>query len=85
MSDKRKARENVGPLRKKTGDLLTRDMKKAEALHHFFASVFTIKCSSHTAQVTDGKGRDWEDEEPPTAEAGLRPSKEPEGAQVHGT
>ncbi|GAB0194857.1 mitochondrial enolase superfamily member 1 [Grus japonensis] len=32
----------------------------------FFASVFTSKCSSHTTQVTEGKGRDWENEEPPT-------------------
>ncbi|GAB0191020.1 mitochondrial enolase superfamily member 1 [Grus japonensis] len=30
----------------------------------FFASVFTGKCLSHTAQVTEG--RDWENEEPPT-------------------
>ncbi|GAB0180300.1 mitochondrial enolase superfamily member 1 [Grus japonensis] len=32
----------------------------------FFVSVFTSKGSSHTAQVTEGKGRDWENEEPPT-------------------
>jgi len=38
-------------------------MKKAE---DFFASVFTNKCSSHTAQVAEGKGRDWENEELPT-------------------
>ncbi|GAB0185133.1 zinc finger protein 777-like [Grus japonensis] len=28
--------------------------------------VFTNKCSSRTAQVAEGKGRDWENEEPPT-------------------
>jgi len=28
-----------------------------------FASVFTGKCSNHTAQVTEGKVRDWENEE----------------------
>ncbi|GAB0207018.1 mitochondrial enolase superfamily member 1 [Grus japonensis] len=39
-------------------------MEKAEVLNDFFASVFTGKCSSHTAQVTEG--RDWENEEPPT-------------------
>ncbi|GAB0209717.1 mitochondrial enolase superfamily member 1 [Grus japonensis] len=32
----------------------------------FCASVFTGKCSSHTTQVTEGKGRDWENAEPPT-------------------
>jgi len=49
----------VDPLRKETGDLVTLDMEKAKVFKDFFASVFTGKCSSHTAQVTDGKGRDW--------------------------
>ena len=40
--------------------------EKAEVLNDFFASVFTGKCSSHTAQVAEGKGRDWENEQPPT-------------------
>jgi len=53
----------VVPLWKETGDLVTRDMGKAEVLNDSFASVFTGKRSSHTAQVTDGKGRDWENEE----------------------
>ncbi|GAB0202643.1 mitochondrial enolase superfamily member 1 [Grus japonensis] len=39
-------------------------MEKAEVLKDFFASVSTGKCSSHTAQVTEG--RDWENAEPPT-------------------
>ncbi|GAB0204661.1 mitochondrial enolase superfamily member 1 [Grus japonensis] len=66
VSDKRRTRENVGPLRNETGDLVTQDMEKAEVLNDFFASVFTGKCLSHTVQVTEGKGRDWEDAEPPT-------------------
>ncbi|GAB0176269.1 mitochondrial enolase superfamily member 1 [Grus japonensis] len=67
VSDKRKMRENVDPLWKETGDLVTRNMEKAEVLNEFFASVFTGKCSSHTTQVADGKeGRDWENAEPPT-------------------
>ncbi|GAB0203562.1 mitochondrial enolase superfamily member 1 [Grus japonensis] len=64
VSDKRKRRENVGPLRNETGDLVTQDMEKAEVLNDFFASVFTGKCLSHTAWVTEG--RDWENAEPPT-------------------
>ncbi|GAB0190056.1 hypothetical protein GRJ2_001470900 [Grus japonensis] len=58
ISDKRKTRENVDPLQKETGDLVTWDMEKVEVLNDFFASVFTGKCSSHTAQVAEGKGRD---------------------------
>ncbi|GAB0181339.1 mitochondrial enolase superfamily member 1 [Grus japonensis] len=64
VSDKRRTRENVGPLQNETGDLVTQDMK-AEVLNDFFASVFSGKCLSHTAQVTEGK--DWENAEPPTA------------------
>ena len=57
----------MGPLWEETGGLVTRDMEKAEVLNDFFTSVFTGKCSSHTTQVAEGKGRDWENEEPPTA------------------
>ncbi|GAB0207806.1 hypothetical protein GRJ2_003246300 [Grus japonensis] len=64
VSDKRRTRENVGPLRNEMGDLVTQDMEKAEVLNDFFASVFTSKCLSHTAQVTEG--RDWENAELPT-------------------
>jgi len=66
-------------------DLIARDMEKAEILNDFCASVFTNKCFSHTAQVTDGKGKDWKNKELPAVGEGSRPSKEPEGAQVHGT
>jgi len=48
------------------GDLVIWDMEEAEILNDFFASVFTGKCSSHTAQVAGGEGRDWEKEEPPS-------------------
>ncbi|GAB0176516.1 mitochondrial enolase superfamily member 1 [Grus japonensis] len=64
VSEKRRTRENVGPLRNETGDLVTQDMEKAEVLNDFFASVFTGKYLSHTAQVTEG--RDWENAELPT-------------------
>lgn len=51
------ARENVGPLHKETGDLVTRNTEKAEVFNNIFASVFIGKCSSHTTQVTEGKSR----------------------------
>jgi len=41
-------------------------MGKAEVLYDFFASVFSSQCSNHTMRVTEGKSRDWENEEPPT-------------------
>jgi len=60
------ARENVDPLWKERGDLVTQHMEKAEVLHDFCSSAFTSKCSSHVAQVAESKGRDWENEEQPT-------------------
>ncbi|GAB0200492.1 mitochondrial enolase superfamily member 1 [Grus japonensis] len=66
VSEKRRTRENVGPLWNETGDLVTQDMEKAEVLNDFFASVFTGKSLSHAAKVAEG--RDWENAEPPTAE-----------------
>ncbi|GAB0207584.1 hypothetical protein GRJ2_003224100 [Grus japonensis] len=66
VSDKRRTRENVGILQNETGHLVTQDMEKAEVFNDFFASVFTSKGCSHTAQLTEGKGRDWENAEPPT-------------------
>ncbi|KFW07543.1 hypothetical protein N327_05512, partial [Fulmarus glacialis] len=41
VRDKRKTREKVGPLRKEMGDLVTRDVEKAEVLNDFFTSIFT--------------------------------------------
>lgn len=43
-----------------------RDMEKAEILNDFFALLFTGKASSHTAQATESKGKEWEKEDLPT-------------------
>ena len=66
ISDKEKTRENMGPLWKEMGHLVVWDMEKAEVLNDFFALVFISKCSSHTTQISDGKGRNRENEEPLT-------------------
>jgi len=58
----------VVPFWKETGDLTTQDMEKDEVVNEFFASVFTGKCSSHIAQVAEGKGRDWAHELPTVGE-----------------
>lgn len=82
LADKRKTRENVGSLQKEMAGLVTWGMEKAEVLHDIFASILTGKSSSHTTQLAEGKGRDWE---PCTVRRpGPRSSREPEGAQVHG-
>jgi len=41
-------------------------METADVLIDFLASVFTIKYACDAFQVTEGKGRDWENEELPT-------------------
>lgn len=38
----------------------------AEVFNDFFGSVLTSNCSSHTAQVTEWKGRNWKNEEQTT-------------------
>ena len=65
VNNKRKAREDVGPLQKETGDLVTRDIEKAEVLNDFSASVFTSKGSSHTAQAVESKGKSLEKKDLP--------------------
>ncbi len=60
ISDKKKVRVDVGPLQKETGDLVTRDMEKAEVYSDFFASVFSSKGSSHTTHFVESKVKNWE-------------------------
>lgn len=55
----------MAPFRRDMDDLVMQDMEKAEVLKDFFASVFTSKCSSHTAQIAEGVNRNWENENCP--------------------
>lgn len=56
----------MGPVWNKTGDLVTQNRENAEVINDFFALDFTDECSRMTAQVTEGKGGDWENEGLPT-------------------
>ncbi|CAM5122730.1 unnamed protein product [Eretmochelys imbricata] len=51
VGNKKKAKENVGPLLNEGGNLVTEDVEKANELNAFFASVFTNKVSSQTAAL----------------------------------
>ncbi|KAK4829028.1 hypothetical protein QYF61_001803 [Mycteria americana] len=57
VGDKRKTRENVGPLLNKTGDLFMQDMEKAEVLMTTFASDFISKASLQECQAPETRGR----------------------------
>lgn len=49
-NSKRKTRENAGLLLSGAGNLVTKDMEKAEVLNTFFASVFTSKIGLQESQ-----------------------------------
>lgn len=59
-SDRRKIRENVGPLQKEREDLVTWDIEMTEVLTGFLPQVFPVKRSSPTTQVIEGRVRDME-------------------------
>lgn len=55
--DKRKARENMGPLLNETGDLVTQDRENVEDSSASFASAFTSKTSFQESQVSGSRGK----------------------------
>lgn len=66
ISDKRNTRENVGPLRNETGDLVTWDMEKVEILNATFL-VFAAKTSLRVSRASK-TGKDWSKESVPMVE-----------------
>ncbi|CAM4604369.1 unnamed protein product [Caretta caretta] len=51
VSNKKKVKESVGPLLNEGGNLVTKDVEKANVLNAFFAFVFTNKVSSQTTAL----------------------------------
>jgi len=58
IDDKRKTRENVGPLMNGTRDLITQDMEKAEVLNALFDSIIIRKTGLQEFQAPETKGKD---------------------------
>lgn len=57
----------MDPLRKEMGAPVPWDVDRAEVLSHVSDSAFAASCSSHSAQVAGGKGRERENKELPAA------------------
>ncbi|PKU34574.1 rna-directed dna polymerase from mobile element jockey-like [Limosa lapponica baueri] len=66
VNQKRKLKESIPPLIRKTGKLVKKDEEKAEVFNNVFSPVFTGNVSPHTSQVYGPQGRDWGSYVPPT-------------------
>ncbi|KAK4831130.1 hypothetical protein QYF61_015433 [Mycteria americana] len=76
MSDKRKTRENVGPLLNEMGDLVTQDMEKAEELNAAFALVLTSQTGLQESRIPETRGKGWSKEYVPLVEEDQKGKKE---------
>jgi len=63
ISSKRKTRENMGPLLKGVGALVTEDTEMADLLNAFFASVFTAKAGPQASQPLEVREKAWRKED----------------------
>jgi len=68
ISNKRKTRENVGPLLSKTGDWVTQGVEGAEVLNAAFVSVFISKAGLQESQVPATMGKSLEQGRVPLVE-----------------
>ncbi|PKU34373.1 rna-directed dna polymerase from mobile element jockey-like [Limosa lapponica baueri] len=68
LEAKGQLRENVGPLLKETGVMLTEDAEKAELPNAFFASGFTAQASPQEPQTLEETEKVWTKEDFPLAE-----------------
>ena len=68
ISSKRKSRENTGLLLNVAGDVMTKDMEKAETLHALFASIFTGMTDLQESQARETSGKDRSKDNLPSVE-----------------
>jgi len=62
---KRKARDNVGPMLREVGVLVTEDAEKAEILKAFFASPFSAKAGPQESQAPEVREEAYKEDELP--------------------
>lgn len=67
ISSKRKAQENVGPLLNGAGDLLMKDIKKAEIIHVVFTVAFSGGTCLSESQDPEASERFWNKEDLPVS------------------
>ena len=59
ISDKRKAKEHMGPFLNELGDLVIQHMEMTEVLSTFFDSVFSSKTGLQESQIPETRGKVW--------------------------
>ena len=63
IGDKRRTRENMGPLLNKMRALVTQDMEKAEVLDVTFATAFNSSTGLQRSQLSETRGKVWSKED----------------------
>ncbi|KAK4832432.1 hypothetical protein QYF61_023156, partial [Mycteria americana] len=68
INNKRKTKENMGPLLNEAGALMTKDTEEPEVLSAFFATVFICETDFQKYQVPETRGKVWSKDYLPSME-----------------